>query len=693
MSQPPVAPRHPHVHREHGVDRPDPYAWLKNKTSDESVAYLRAERAFYDEQMAPLRALIDELTKEMIDRVPPTEDSARWREGGFEYFTRAPNGGEYPQLWRVDPEGLESLVLDENDLVAPGDYVEVGLRAVSPDGSRLAYSVDTSGDEVYELRFRDIAAGEDLPDRVAHTYYTGAWSADGSTFFYVVHDEVFRPYQVWRHVVGEDCSRDVLVFQDLDPQYDVEIVGDRGGELIVIRTFNRNTSEVWLVDARRPAEPAWVVTPRRRGIEYTVAHLPGEGRGELMIVTNDGATEFRLMRGPVSASTPDAWKEVVAEEPGTRLHDVDVFARHIVLSTVTNGEQQLRVISRADVATGRDVALKDAAKVDAGSPAALITLWHNEEPDVDAILVEVESYVDPGHVFKVDLDSGDRVVVHRRELPSYDMGDYVSELRWVTARDGERVPVKLARHRDTPLDGTAPVLLYAYGSYESSFWPGFDGSLPSLLDRGVVFAHALIRGGGEMGRRWYLDGYLMRKVNTFTDFIDVADGLAAEGLVDGSRIVSRGLSAGGLLQGAVYAMRPDRWRAVVAEVPFVDVITSMLDHNVPLTANEVDEWGDPRIKDQFDYMLSYSPYENVPSSGRPELLATGALHDPRVLIHEPAKWVAEIRATASPGDARTLFRAELGDGGHSGPTGRFSHLAYEAEVLAFVLQAMDKVTT
>ncbi len=266
-------------------------------------------------------------------------------------------------------------------------------------------------------------------------------------------------------------------------------------------------------------------------------------------------------------------------------------------------------------------------------------------------------------------------------------------MRWVTASDGEQVPVKLARHKDTPLDGAAPVLLYAYGAYESSFWPGFDGSIPSLLDRGVVFAHALIRGGGEMGRRWYLAGSMMNKRNTFTDFIDVADGLASDGVVDGSRIVSRGLSAGGLLQGAVYSMRPDRWRAVVAEVPFVDVISSMLDHNVPLTANEVDEWGDPRIKEQFDYMLSYSPYENVPSEGRPELLATGALHDPRVLVHEPAKWVARIRETAQPGDPRTLFRAELGDGGHSGPTGRYAHLAYEAEVAAFILNAMDKLTT
>lgn len=693
MSQPPVAPQHPFTHNEHGVERPDPFAWLKDKTSDESMAYLRAERAFYDAEMAPLKPLVDELTHEMIARVPQTEDSARWREGEYEYFTRDPAGQEYPQLLRVDASGRESVVLDHNALVEPGEYVEVGLRIVSPHGRRLAYSVDVTGDEVYQLRFRDLESGQDLEDIVPRTYYGGAWSADESTFFYVVHDEVFRPYQVWRHVIGTPASEDVLVFEDADEQFDVVVWGDRAGDLIVIRSYNRNTSEVWLVDAHRPQEPAWVVTPRRRGHEYTVAHLRGGEGGELLIVSNDEAVEFHLVRAPLTTSAPDSWIEVVTESSDERLHDVDVFAEHVVLSTVSAGQQLLRIVPRTAPAAAAPVDLQSMRVVEAGVPAGLLTLWHNEEPDVSAVLGQVESYVEPGQYVSVDLESGARTVVHRRSLPNYETDDYVTEFRWVTARDGERVPVKLARHRDTALDGSAPLLLYAYGAYESSFWPGFDGSLPSLLDRGVVYAHALIRGGGEMGRRWYLDGYLMTKRNTFNDFIDVADSLAGEGLVDGTRIVSRGISAGGLLQGAVYAMRPDRWRAVVAEVPFVDVISSMLDHNVPLTANEVDEWGDPKVKEHFDYMLSYSPYENVPPTDRPELLATGALHDPRVLIHEPAKWVARIRETASPGDARTLFRAELGDGGHSGPTGRFAHLAYEAEVAAFVLQAVDKVTT
>ncbi|MCZ3389156.1 MAG: prolyl oligopeptidase family serine peptidase [Actinomycetia bacterium] len=692
MSQPPVAPQHPHTHNQHGVDRPDPYAWLQDKTSEETLTYLRAERAFHDEEMAPLQPLVQQLQQEMSSRVPVTEQSPRWREHGFDYFTREPQGQEHPQLCRVDSDGNESIVLDHNTLVEPGHYIEVGVRSVSPDGNYLAYSVDETGDEVYELRFREIATGTNLPDTAAHTYYGGAWSADSATFFYVVHDEVYRPFQVWRHTLGAAAAEDVLVYEDLDTQYDVVVWADRAGDLIVISTFNRNTSEVWLIDADRPDEPAWVVATRRRGVEYTVAHMPGDGRGQLLIVTNDGAEEFRLMRGPVATSSPDEWTEVVAQSADTRLHHVDVFADHAVLSSVSNGRQLLHVLPRKDIAAGQSVALVDALAVDAGIPGGLLFLWHNEEPDVDSILIEVESYTEPGQWLRVDLNSGERTMVGRRELPNYDLDDYVMELRWVTARDGKRVPVKLARHKDTPLNGSAPMLLYAYGAYESSFWPGFDGSLPSLLDRGVVFAHAMIRGGGDMGRRWYLDGFMMNKRNTFNDFIDVADALAAEGVIDGSRIVSRGLSAGGLLQGAVYSMRPDRWRAVVAEVPFVDVVTSMLDHHVPLTANEVDEWGDPRIKEQFDYMLSYSPYENVPKTQRPALLATGALHDPRVLVREPAKWVARIRETAQPGDARTLFRAELGEGGHHGPAGRYAHLAYEAEVAAFILDAVDKVT-
>ena len=505
----------------------------------------------------------------MTSRVPESEESARWREGGWEYFTRVRAGQEHPQLCRTRgdrQEGEEEIVLlDQNLLRGDSTYVEVGVALVSPSTDVLAYSVDVTGDEVYELRFRDLRTGVDLADRVPHTYYGGAWAADSQTFFYVVHDDIYRPYQIWRHRLGQDASTDELVFEDLDPQFDVTCWTDRAGKLIVIASTSRNTSEVWLVDATKPDGDPWVVTPRRRGIEYAVAHLDapasdGKDPGSLLIVTNDGAEEFRLMQARLDTSEPSEWREVIKESTSTRLHAVDVFARHVVLTTVAEARQVLRVVPREQVlewaVSGRSI--DDAIAIDSGIETALLRLSHNEEAGVDDVLIEVESLIHPVRWERVNLDSGERTEVKVRELPNYSTDDYVLEQRWVTARDGKSVPVKIARHRSTALDGRAPMLLYGYGSYESAFWPGFDGSLPSLLDRGIVFAHAQIRGGGDMGRKWYLDGRLLHKMNTFTDFIDVADGLASAGLVDGTRIVSRGLSAGGLLQGAVFSMRPDR---------------------------------------------------------------------------------------------------------------------------------------
>jgi oligopeptidase B len=679
-----MAPQHPHVHTEHGVERPDPYFWLKDKTSAESLAYLSAERAYYQQEVAPLADLTAKLREEMTGRVAAETESARWREGEFDYFTRTLPGLEYDQLCRADKAGAVRLLLDENALLGDSTYVGIGLRLVSPDGAVLAYSYDTAGDEVYRLRFRDLLTGSDLPDQVDRTYYGGAWSKDSSTFFYVVHDELYRPFQVWRHTVGTDA--DVLVYEELDPQFDLTVWSDRAGDYIVIHTANRNTSEVWLVPTDEPTTRARLVSKRRPGIEYSVGHLPGSSGGELLIVTNDGAEEFRLVRATMAEPDADHWVEVVAAQPHERIHDVEVFAGHVVLTVVREGRQLLRILPRAALALTDP--LQDSVIVDAGVPGGLLTLGHNEEFDVDHILIEVESYVEPLTWHTVDLASGSRELVKRTPVPNYDASEYVLEERWVEARDGARIPVRLVRSKGTALNGTAPLLLYGYGAYESSFWPGFETWLPSLLDRGVVFVHAGIRGGGEMGRRWWVDGRLMRKLNTFTDFIDVADQLAKQGLVDGGRIVSRGLSAGGLLQGAVFSLRPDRWRAVVAEVPFVDVLTTMFDLEIPLSAGELDEWGDPRRREDFDYLRSYSPYEIVPEGVRPDLLVTGALHDPRVMVHEPAKWVAKLRSSDNGSAGRVLFRVETGEGGHVGPTGRYAQLGYEAEVVAYILDAV-----
>ncbi len=669
------------------MNRPDPYAWLADKLSQESVDYLNAERAHYEHAVAPLSKLTETLYDEMTARVLPQDDSVHWREGDFEYFTRTIAGQDYQQLCRTRADGPPELLLDENLLLGDSDYVEVGVREVSPDGRLLAYSVDLDGDEVYELRFRDLTTGEDLSETVGHTYYSGAWSADSSFFFYVVHDDLYRPYQAWRHRIGSQPDEDVLVLEDTDEQYDVAVRACRSGELVVIRTYNRVSSEEWLVDARRPEEPARVVQPRESGVEYTVEHLAGSGGGRLLIVTNAEATEFRLVEAPLSSPGREHWRPLVAEHPTERMVAADAFGDHVVVTLVSQARQILRVFPVG--ALGASDAGLRTQDIEARSAAGIVELSHNEEYGVSRVLVEEQSYVAPPRWFQVDLATGERTLVKQTVLPGYDEGGYVSDRHWVVARDGEQVPVTLVRHSSTPLNGTAPALLYGYGAYEYEFEPRFDVALGSLLDRGVVFAHAHIRGGGAMGRRWWLDGRMQRKLNTFHDFIDVADSLDQEGLVDGSRIVSRGLSAGGLLQGAVFSMRPDRWRAVVAEVPFVDVVNTMFRLDVPLTANELDEWGDPRREEDFRYLLGYSPYDNVPAGPWPNLLVTGALHDPRVMVHEPAKWVARLRSVDDGGGGRVLFRVETGVGGHSGPVGRYSHLRYEAEVAAFIPDAMD----
>jgi oligopeptidase B len=689
----PSAPRRPTTHDEHGVPRLDDFAWLRDKFSDDSVAYLRAEREYYDHEVAGLAALTARLREELVGRVAPTDESVHWHKGGREYFTREIPGSEYEQFCRLDDQGDVHVLLDVNDLVgATGDFVEVGVREVSPDGNWLAFSCDTEGDEVYELRFRDLRTGVDLPGTVAHTYYTGAWTADSTAFYYTVNDSLYRPYQVWRHRIDQADVADQLVFEESDEQFEVVVSATRSGELVVLHTANRDTSEAWLLPARDAEAQAVVVEPRREGIEYSIAHVPGEQGGQLLITTNDDAPEFRVMSAPVKTPGRSHWLEVVAESKDERVVGVDVFARHVVLELVRDAQQVLRIVPAPDV--GTPTSATNRLDLTSGVPGGLLSLGPNEEFDVDAITVEVEGYLVPRTWQSADLATGERTELKRTLVPDFDPDRYVAERRSVAARDGAVVPVTIVRHRDTELDGTAPLLLYGYGAYESAWWPGFEPALPSLLDRGAVFAHAHIRGGGEGGRRWWLDGRLGTKVNTFNDFIDVADAFDARGWADGAHIVSRGLSAGGLLQGAVYSMRPDRWAGVVAEVPFVDVVTTMFDASLPLTINEWDEWGDPRIREQFDWLVAYSPYDNVPGAEhpdappRPRLLVTGALHDPRVSVHEPAKWVAKLRATARDGDAPVLFRVEIGDGGHTGPLGRFAAMGYEAEIYAWILDAM-----
>jgi oligopeptidase B len=659
----------------------DEFAWLRDPEDPRTRAYLRDERAYYDARTAHTRSLQRTMFDEMARRTLPADRSVSWMRGGLVYYTCTVAGKEYQQFWRSGAQDSPAeLLLDENDLTEGSDYFSLGLRQPSPDGSLLAYSVDLEGDEVYELRFRDLRTGKDLADTVARTYYTGAWSADGGSFFYVVHDQAYRPHQVWRHELGTDPTTDVLVLQEDDERYELECEGSRSGEYVVVTSLAKDSTEVWLVPTADPTAQPRLVQERTPGILYWVSHAPGPDRDELLIVTNDGATEFRLARALVATPDRAHWEDLVGEDPAERLVSAEVFADHVVLSLRRDGSPLLRVLPR----DGSRTALDLHAGVEAGS----IRLGTNEEYRTGTVTVVVESYTEPTTWYEVDLATGGRTELKRLEVPGYDRAAYVSERFHVEARDGELVPVTVSRRRDVPLDGTAPCLLYGYGAYEAVDEPAFTADLPSLLDRGVVFAHAHVRGGGENGRRWWLAGSLRRKQNTFGDFIAAADGL--DGMVDGRRIVGRGLSAGGLLMGAVFSQAPRRWRGVVAEVPFVDVVNTMLDETLPLTAQEWDEWGDPRRAEDFVWMRAYSPYDNVPAAAdRPRLLVTGAVHDPRVMYWEPAKWTARMRASGSLDD-RLLLRMELGAGAHVGPSGRYGHLEYEAEVYAWVLDTLER---
>ena len=707
MNGPPLAPQVPDEHVTHGVVRSDPWSWMAQE-SPRLLAHLEAERAWYEAATSHLGSLCSTLRSEMEARVPDRERSSTWQRPRFSYYTLDARSRDYNVLMRESHKisahhaadfavggssghGSDGavVVLDVNSLDVGTGYLDLGLSIVSPDENTLAYAVDTTGDEVYTLRFRDLRTGTDLTEVVDHVYYTGAWTADSSAFLYTVPDAAYRPDQVRLHRLGTPASDDVVVMTEPDRRFGVSVRLSRSERAILLLSESRDTSEGWYLDPTGADLVPRSLGGRRPGVGYRAEHVRGDSGpadpGTLLLVTDDEAVEFRLVTCPVpgpGGQTHEVWREVRPEDPAERLERVDAFAGHVVASVRRNGAHVLRVLAADDLG-------EPGVEVVSRFAAGAVRIARNTEYDAAAVTVTDQSRTDPPVHAAVALVDGTRTDLHRDVVPGHDPAAYVSELRAFPAPDGTPVPATLVRHRETPLDGTAPALLFGYGAYEYTFEPDWEEPLPSLLDRGVVFVHAHVRGGGEGGRRWWLDGRLHAKHHTFTDHIAVADGLAAEGLVDPDRIATRGLSAGGLLQGAVMTRRPDRWRAVVAEVPFVDVVTTMLDDTIPLTVNEWDEWGDPRDPADFEAMLAYSPVDNLPpAGGRPDLLVTGAVHDPRVMVHEPAKWVAALRASDPAWSPRCLLRVETGAGSHVGPSGRLGHLCYEAEVLAWVLDRL-----
>ncbi len=579
------------------------------------------------------------------------------------------------------------MILDENELAAGHDYFSVGDLALDPGQDIAAYSIDVDGGERHELRFRTCPTaatpGADLTDVVGDVYYGVAWANDGATVFYTRPDDVMRPWQIWRHTLGTPAADDVLVFQEDDERFYVGVGRTRSGRFVVISTASKITSEVWLVDADDAAAPPVIVEPRAHGHEYHVEHHVGPRGDRLFVLTNAGGAEnFALMATPVTAPGRASWTEILPHRDDARLDDVEAFAGFLVVSERAEAVERLRVLHLgpgADVVDDHVIAMPDA----------VYSAWlgANLEYETATLRYQYTSLVMPPSAYDYDPTTRAATLVKRQPVHGYDPACYESDRAWATAPDGTRVPISIVYRRDLRGDVPNPLLLYGYGSYEVSIDPTFSAARVSLLDRGVVFAIAHIRGGGELGRRWYDDGKLLHKTNTFTDFIACAEHLVREGWTAPDRLAARGGSAGGLLMGAVANLRPDLFRAIVAEVPFVDCLTTILDETLPLTITEWEEWGDPvHDADVYALMKSYSPYDNVAAQDYPALLVTGGLNDPRVQYWEPAKWVAKLRSTKTD-DRLLVLKMEM-DAGHSGPSGRYDAWRDEAFVLAFLLDQL-----
>ncbi len=689
-TNPPIAETRPHTHREHGVERSDPWYWLREREDPAVRAYLEAENAYTEAAMAHLAPLRKALYDEMLSRVQEDDASAPVPHGPWAYFTRTFEGKAYPAYCRVprgitpdprEPHPDEQWILDLNTLAEGQDYISVALVSYSPDHRTLAFAIDVTGREIYEIRFVDLETGELLPDRIPETVADLEWAADSRTVFWVAMDHALRADRVFRRTLGTDQT-DHQVFHEPDEKFRVGLHKSRSGQWIFVRSVSSETHEAWLLSAEDPTTAPRCVQPRVPGLRYAIDH----GTAGWWILTNLAlddhgaqtreAPNLRLMRAPVDRLGMESWEEVVPHSADVQLLGVDVYRDHLALTERELGQSRIRVLT-AEGAPDHVVEL----------PEPICSVRVGEQPEFDSAVlrIELESMTTPPTSFAYDATS--RVLTKLRQVavPGYDPAAYTTERRWATGDDGVRVPMTLVYRRDTPRAPSTPLFLYGYGSYGATMEPRFTNPRVSLLDRGIVFCVAHPRGGGFLGRRWYEAGKYEGKQNTFTDFVTCGRALHADGLSSPGHTVISGGSAGGLLIGAVINQAPDLCTAAVAAVPFVDVLTSMLDASIPLTAGEWEEWGDPREPAAFRWIRAYSPYDNVQATAYPNLFVIAGLNDPRVQYWEPAKWVAKLRATATGGEI--LMRTHMG-AGHAGRSGRYGYYEDRAEEYAWVLDQL-----
>jgi oligopeptidase B len=692
VPQPPSAKQVPFERTHHGDTVTDPYAWLADPKNPETIAYLEAENAYVSAMTAGLSDLRAAIFGEIKARTQETDLSVPVRKGGWWLYARTVEGQQYaihcrrrvldgeitpPLPEDGKPLDGEEVLLDGNEMAAGAGFFRLGALSVSPDERLLAYSTDFAGDERYTLRIRDLTSGQVLPDEIPGTFYGCAWSLDGTALFYVTVDDAWRPYRVWRHMVGTLASADVVVFEEADERFWVGIGASRDERYICLHSASKLTSEWRLLDATAPEGSFDVVAPRRQGLEYDV-----EAAGDrLLILHNDGGAEnFELATAPLpGAGDSRTWTPLIPHRADTRLLAVNAFADYTV------------VYFRRDGLTGLRVLAAGGAERNITFPEPIYTVAPGANPEYTqtTFRLSYNSMVTPATVYDCELETGALTMLKQQPvLPSpsgaaFSSADYEQYREWAVAPDGTRVPISLVCRKGTPRDGSAPFLLVGYGSYEHSIDPGFSIPRLSLLDRGFGYAIAHIRGGGELGRPWYEHGKLLEKKNTFTDFVACAEHLVSAGWTSASRLVARGGSAGGLLMGAVANLAPSAVAGVVAQVPFVDALNTILDPSLPLTVTEWEEWGDPlHDPEVYEYMKSYSPYENVSSASYPAIFAITSLNDTRVRYHEPAKWIARLRAAGRGGPF--LLKTEM-EAGHGGRSGRYDAWQEEALVLAWII--------
>jgi oligopeptidase B len=671
----PLARREPHVVSLHGDVRVDDYFWLRRKEDPQVLAYLKAENAYTEARTQHTAELREQLYAEILGRIKQSDLTVPWFDRGWWYYSRTEAGKPYPLHCRKHGTlgADEKVYVDQNALAEGHAYHALGGMEVSPDGRLLIYLEDVTAFREYTLVVKDLATGA-LLDRIPHVWNGTAWAEDSRTFFYVTADAAKRGCTVWRHEVGRPWQEDPRVFEEPNILYTVSLSRSKSGEYVFIASEGFTSTEVRTIPTGDPGAVPQVLVPRREPVEYTADHVPGA----FLIVTNDGAENFRILALPEHDRTASAAVEWLPHRDEVFVEGVEVFREHVVVSERVEGLRRLRV-QRLDGSDAHEITFPDAAYA--------VSLGANADFESNTLRYLYSSPVAPPAVYDYDMRGRTRVLRKQQEIPSgLDPDRYDVERFMVPGRDGVRIPVSLLRPRVFVRDGRHPLMLYGYGAYGTTVEAAFTGPVLSLVDRGFAVAVAHVRGGLELGRRWYDAGKMLNKLNTFDDFIEVAEDLVRRGYTSPERMVAAGASAGGLLVGAVANMRPDLFRAILADVPFVDVINTLLDPDLPLTAQEWEQWGNPRIEAEYRYLLRYSPYDNVTAQDYPWMLVTTSLNDSQVMYWEPAKWVARIRAVGT-GSNPLFLRTNLA-GGHSGSSDRYARLREVAFRYAFLLDAV-----